>query len=188
MNIPNVAVKNAIQGKLVRLDATNNSPKPLSQQNISIIEHDHTYQNIPNETNAAGKERASEPNTSSQPMDAMKSFPSYEASTGIPEEQIAEKSDGDSGYVSAMPHCSAAQDTPNLKIKSEYDSDSDVEFVSQYKLGTPKPSTPPPPPSEYRDLTIDSGSDGEWDVFMTLYKPGDLDIKPIIKMETIDSK
>lgn len=174
----------SIQEIFVRPDATNNSPKQWSKLNISFIKHDHTYQNIPKliVNTAAGNEPTLESNTSSHHNIATTSLASQEAPIGVPEEPIAEKSDGDSGYVSARPHCSTAQDTPSLKIKSEYDSEPDVEYVNHYILGAPKPPTPPP--SEFHDLTAGSGSDDdEWEVFMKVYRPGDLDIKPIIKLE-----
>lgn len=185
LNISKVAVKNSIEENHVRPDATNDPTKRLSQQK-NFIRHDHTYQTIPNQTKVAENQSATDPNTSSQQNVAISSLTSSEASPGISEEPIAEKSDGDSGYVSAMPHCSTAQDMPKLNIKSEYDSDSDVEYVSHYKLGTSHPPTPPPLPSEFHDLTIDSGTDDEWEVFMTVYKAGDLDIKPIVKLEQIE--
>lgn len=101
------------------------------------------------------------------------------------EQQSTEKSDTESGYASATPHSSSVQDALNVKVKREYDSDSDIEIVSEYTLGepnAPKPPKPPmPSPSEYHDLTM--GSDGEWDLFIEAYFPGDQDIKPIIKME-----
>lgn len=60
----------------------------------------------------------------------------------------------------------------------ENDSDSDVEFVGQYRLDKPLQPT-----SEYHDLTF--GPDEDWDVFIQMYHPGDsdVDIKPVIKME-----
>lgn len=189
LDISKVSVKTSIQQNFVRPDANNHSPKQLIKRNKSFIKHDHTYQNIPKliVNTDAGNVPTLEPNTSSPHNIAKTSLASQEASIGVPEEPVAEKSDGDSGYVSARPHCSKAQDTPSLKIKSEYDSDPDVEYVNHYTLGAPKPPTPPP--SEFHDLTAGSGSDDDdWEVFMKVYKPGDLDIKPIIKLENIEPK
>lgn len=115
---------------------------------------------------------------------AMNSKTSHElSSAGILEEQ---KADEESGNASATAHIRPAPDPSNVEIKMECDSDSDVEYVGQYTLGAPDPPTPPlPPASEYHDLT--RGSDDEWDLFMTVYKPGDLDVdvKPIIKTENL---
>lgn len=114
---------------------------------------------------------------------------SCEPSTVMSNEQQTEKSDADSGYASIAPHTSAVPNTSGINIKKEYDSDSDsdVEFISQYHIAIPQPLAPPPTAAqtEFQDLT--DGPEAEWELFISSFTPGDVDIKPIIKKEKTDS-
>lgn len=174
---------------VVHAGVTNHVPRQSTEKKLGFVTHDHTYEHEVGLNQFVQKTEIGQPLTLMQ--SAINLEKSYEPSNRMPDEQNTDKSDGESGYASNTTPGNVAQGIPDVKIKMECVSDDDLQVICRYTYGTPaRDRSTMPPPSEYYDLTLESDDENEdkeeWDLFMSMYKPGDVVIKQEIKQEPMD--